>query len=400
MKSSILALLILTSSAAASTYIVDSAGGPGADFTDIASAIAAAEPLDVLLVRDGTYASFILDKGLVILGGPGVLVQGSMSVIGIPGGHRAALVGLTSGVIDVDSCGGAVLLQDLTSFGALQVSSSADVRASNVFVEAPQVALVPACFLDHSRLEMIDSILVGAQPQGQNGESGGPALVLADQSSGHVLTTSLRPGSGTNVNIANASAGTGAHGIICSQSQLRIVGSSIEGSHGGLNPLDCTRNGPSGFGIAGFQGATHFSSMVTVVHPSNVGLQCALQEGIAYAGASFTAVTPNDPLLRVEGTPAAGQLIRFQVFGPPGSIVELALGRSCIIQDSLGDDVETLTTSERKFVLGVMPMSSVLEMPFVVPGHLPQGFIIVTQAELLLPGGVRRHTNSAPIVVR
>lgn len=80
--------------------------------------------------------------------------------------------------------------------------------------------------------------------------------------------------------------------------------------------------------------------------------------------------------------------------------MQLVLGRSCIVQETLADDVEVLTTSERKFLLGVIPPTGVLELSFVVPSYLPEGFLIATQAELLLPNGVRRHTNSAPVIVR
>jgi len=53
-----LASLSLAALGSASTYVVDSSGGVGSDFTDIPPAIAAAQPGDVLLVLSGNYSGF------------------------------------------------------------------------------------------------------------------------------------------------------------------------------------------------------------------------------------------------------------------------------------------------------------------------------------------------------
>src|SRR6188508_2341772 len=76
--------------AAASTYTVDAGGG--GQFTDIQSAITAAQTGDVILVSAGTYAGFTLDKGVAIIGYGTVQVNGTAQVTNVAAGTRAAIV--------------------------------------------------------------------------------------------------------------------------------------------------------------------------------------------------------------------------------------------------------------------------------------------------------------------
>ena len=78
------ALLLATSATAQQTIVVDKAGGPGSEFTEIQPAIDAAQPWDLISVRPLAAASlpyngFRVDKSLRIVGGPGVRVGGSSS---------------------------------------------------------------------------------------------------------------------------------------------------------------------------------------------------------------------------------------------------------------------------------------------------------------------------------
>jgi hypothetical protein len=88
-RSTSLALLLTTCCvaevAAQTTWIVDQAGGPGSQFTNLTPAIAAASDGDLILIRPGNYAEGQLDvdKGLTILGETGVVV--TMNVFGTAG---------------------------------------------------------------------------------------------------------------------------------------------------------------------------------------------------------------------------------------------------------------------------------------------------------------------------
>lgn len=71
-------LLLATTATAQQTIIVDKAGGPGSEFTEIQPAIDAAEPWDLISVRPSLslYVGFKVEKSLRIIGGPGVRVAG------------------------------------------------------------------------------------------------------------------------------------------------------------------------------------------------------------------------------------------------------------------------------------------------------------------------------------
>ena len=66
-------LLLAGSLAAQTVLVVDAAGGPGSQFTDIQPAIGAATDGTRILVRPGTYRGFtIVGKSLSVFGEPGV----------------------------------------------------------------------------------------------------------------------------------------------------------------------------------------------------------------------------------------------------------------------------------------------------------------------------------------
>src|SRR5262245_45172512 len=97
-----LVLLSCASSIAAQgqVLVVDAAGGPGSDFTDVPSAVSAAVDGDVLLVRSGSYLvdelAIALDgKGLTLVADSGASVAvGSLDVQDLPAGHFTLLQGL------------------------------------------------------------------------------------------------------------------------------------------------------------------------------------------------------------------------------------------------------------------------------------------------------------------
>lgn len=112
---------------AQTTWTVNQAGGQGAQFTSLAPAIAAAADGDVILVRPGLYieAQLDIDKGLTILGEPGVVVQASvfgmpgMVVRDLPPTSAFAMRGLQFGSqlastpVRISNCDGLVLLEGL-----------------------------------------------------------------------------------------------------------------------------------------------------------------------------------------------------------------------------------------------------------------------------------------------
>lgn len=71
----ILVGLSLSCALSAQTFVVDAAGGPGSNFTDIAAAVAAVPDGATLLVRPGSHGGFaIAGKGIALLAQPGAVV--------------------------------------------------------------------------------------------------------------------------------------------------------------------------------------------------------------------------------------------------------------------------------------------------------------------------------------
>lgn len=112
-----LSALLLAAPARAGTWIVDDSGG--ADFTDLPAAIAAAAPGDVLIVRDGHYSSFVLEKGLTIVAdtgaAPTLLVspgEGTAWIRDVPSGQSVVISGLALEAFRVQGCDGSVHVDD------------------------------------------------------------------------------------------------------------------------------------------------------------------------------------------------------------------------------------------------------------------------------------------------
>src|ERR1041384_3249147 len=110
---------VLTSVAGAQTFVVDWANGPGTNFTDIVSAVAAVPDGAVLIVRAGTYWPFtIANKGLSVLCDSGVEIVSLTTPVTISGTSLQQTVELRGMLIDyglvLTGCQGPVLLYDCT----------------------------------------------------------------------------------------------------------------------------------------------------------------------------------------------------------------------------------------------------------------------------------------------
>ena len=81
---------------AQNTWIVDAASGPGANFTDLPVAVAAAADGDEILVRAGVYGMTTVTKALRITGEPGAELRSRRTddvllIQGLPAGPIRAL---------------------------------------------------------------------------------------------------------------------------------------------------------------------------------------------------------------------------------------------------------------------------------------------------------------------
>jgi hypothetical protein len=409
MRNSALLLVVplLVSSASASTWVVDAAGAPGSQFTSIDAAIQASLPGDVVLVRDGTYSPFLVDRGVALVGGPGVLVVGDASVIGLPANERAAVVGFSVRVLNVANCLGPVIAQDIYSAGGVRVNACADVRFRSVTAQPLADLDVPGLRVEASRLEIVDSTVQGAPnsfPGPGPASDGWIGMWIQANSNVHALSSSFAGSAGQAIATQFAYGPNGASGITVQNSSLRIVGSHAAGGGPGINWFysSCDHDGYPGNAIVSLGSTVAHSATTWFALPSPASqLHCWIVFGPVYfGGTGYQLVTPNDPQLRVLGTPVAGQVVTFEVSAPPGSAANLVLGRACVVNPTPPVYVEELSSRERGFSMGVVPASGKITAAYTIPSSLPQGFVLVAQAEVLQPGGRMLRTNSAPVVVR
>jgi len=150
-SATLLTICLLTATLSAQrTWIVDAAGGPGVDFTDLPPAFAAVRDGDRVVVRRGSYGPARLDKAVQVVGEAGATVE-SMSLLGPPlevtgiaAGRTCVLLGLAfrgtwrGPALQVRANAGLVVLADLAIEGlaspGLDVADCQAVAIANSLV--------------------------------------------------------------------------------------------------------------------------------------------------------------------------------------------------------------------------------------------------------------------------
>ncbi|MBK8978830.1 MAG: hypothetical protein IPM29_23260 [Planctomycetes bacterium] len=143
------ALLLAAPASAQRTFVVDANGG--GNFFDIRPAIDAAAPGDTLVVRAGVYGNFAADRGLRVLGDPGVTIAGtrfsSIQIRDVPVGQSAVVRGFApsfSGIsLVISGCAGHVHVENVVAGGPLFATASI-VGCRNVTLDGVTV-LLPVC---------------------------------------------------------------------------------------------------------------------------------------------------------------------------------------------------------------------------------------------------------------
>jgi len=156
----VLCAALTTSLCAQRLWIVDANNGPGTDFTDLAPAIAAANPGDRILVRAGVFLYPInIQKGITILGDIQVRpdLGPNLTIANIPPGQSVVLSQVDvrttlqgPGVVAVQNCQGAVHL-DSCNFPKTVVTDSklvtaVDCEGSSIAITNSEVILNRANF--------------------------------------------------------------------------------------------------------------------------------------------------------------------------------------------------------------------------------------------------------------
>jgi hypothetical protein len=402
-------LALLAPALRANTYTVDASGG--AQFTDIQSAIAAAQPGDVLLVAGGTYPGFTLDKGIAIIGYNTVNVTGTAQVVNVQAPDRAALLRMRPMDVSVSGCSGAVLLEELLFLHSLSVTQSNDVRAARVTVYAyvgPHTG-ADAITIDHARLEFVDSaadadqgVAAGSPGFPTAGGTGGSGLFAGPSVRVHGVRSHVSGGLGGDAGASPLLGGNGGAGMtLTGPSEILLFGvqSNVRGGFPGTAsypPFTCSHDGTGGCAIVGV-GTVRHSDGTILGGPAHCSATGQLEP--AFCGPTDVPLVPIGPHMYLSGSPAPGNAFTLVVYGEPGAAVVLHIGRNPILAPTPGVDVEQLTGYVRNLSLGTIPASGFVAHGFVLHANLPLGLFCVTQAEVIGSGGLQR-TNSVPIILR
>ena len=401
----------------AATYVVDDSGGLGVNFTDIGSAIAAANPGDRLLVRDGNYAAFTLDKGLFVLG-TGLVQTGNVTVTGVPQGSVAALANLRTRQISVNACGGPVLFDSILAtttpsaiissaqYNLAIVTASLDVRFQRCELIAPAMGLAnwsgaAGLVVSGSRVELSSSRVQGGNggkvPSSGcwEGNFGGHGLIVQNFGRVHAARTSAIGGNGSNgTNLCGMEGGDGGHGArIDGTSSCVIAGISTDSFRGGLagSPdLGTLRDG-SGVLVAFGGELRHSGVTILAGDPSAPDI----------AGMATLAV-PADPTLEFVGVPQAGNSVQFLARAQPGRVLRLQQGNVPLVIDDEAAEIERLNNRIRIHPLGLVPNTGSLALDLTVPAFAPPGWLRIFQG-LEIDGAANalvQRTNSAFTLVR
>jgi hypothetical protein len=292
--------------------VVDAANGPGADFTDLPPAVAAARDGFRIFVRAGDYTPVVTGKALTILGDADARVRvtaasGPFTVRGLPVGARFALQNLE--FVPTSPPASVPLLVFEDNFGGVHCEGVDAELPSFAFATLPPAIAIRDC----RAVTLLDCSAVGAPAldalrsavvvtatalRGTDasllGTTGFPAAAAVAIRGGELefAFPQLRGGDGVTAPVAIA----GAPALTCDQSgQVKIAGVGADRCEAGSDPLAT--------GLPALRGANGRLSLdpdVTLAPrapsaphvgfgPTTVANQPALRVSTAAIGASFTA---------------------------------------------------------------------------------------------------------------
>lgn len=224
--------------AAQRTWTVDAANGPGADFTTIQPAIAAASAWDRIEVRRGRYPAFTLSKpvALVGAGGSSVQIPARVSVSNVASGI-VELAGMSVFGLDASNLAVPFLVRDVVTGSAI----GSGAASSATFARCAAVYATDCRFLgspDGARVSDSGMVMVRCEVQGGliSGTGSGGIGMVSTRSRIVAAATTFRGGAGLQggLGCSGFPHGPGGDGLVESGGSVRAIDrSTIAGGLGG-----------------------------------------------------------------------------------------------------------------------------------------------------------------------
>lgn len=385
-----LASIATASSSAQSVFVVDDNPGPGVNFTDLQPAVDVAGPLDRIEVRHGDYGAVIIDHGVTIIGEPfGSAAFGNdaetaaIIVRNLPAGETVVVADLRSSTSYLEDSDGVVLLDGLRA-NRVFIERCGDVRLQSFEASQP-----PSIIL--SRIDCVDSFvqLIGLSIRGSSSgsEQDGRPAVNAVSSTLIVADCEIVGGIGGDQSLCfGGYIGMGGPAIKTSGSTVRVLGSTLEGGHGGYSCFSVFPVGPDGVAVE-FAGAAS----------SFIGSSSSFTGGSSGFGSVLNV--PGLPWVALDGDQEPGGTASLRFHAAGGSSLRGFLGRRAVMTPVAGLAVPLLQSGERGVSLGSTPAGGLLVVPWTIPVLNP-GTLIHLQSSRTDSGGATELSNAVTLVVR
>lgn len=412
MKHAVLALSLLCGWAHAETWIVETASGPGVDFTTIQEAIDVAAPGDTIRIGPGDFDAFDLEsRPLRVLGTAGLTtILGRSEVRWTAVTEEVVLADLEFRELWLSFCDGPVVLSSVrtwwpwapVSFNApphepLRINDCRDVRLHDVEAVGDYWIHNSAMRVLHSRVEATSCTFIGRDGLIDSAQDGGTAIKALQESRIHLALCNAEGGEGGGdggCGFSQDSGGDGGHGVHAGTdpgtgTEILVRGRATNWIRGGLSGYICSA-GTSGCAARVENGTLRVSEVSLQVGP-------VISSACGNWTPPFLPPVP-DPWLELRGTPTVGLPVVLDVTAEPGDHVILMLSTEAVVGPVIAP-LELLIGAGLDLDLGTVKPSGIVTWSQIVPASWSDSTWHV-QAMIKRPDGSLALTNAVPIVVR